>query len=515
MKVSDSLDSALSAFLTHPAAILPAYLIGRSVGTVARTIPLVGLFCTYLWLRAQGRLAAFGNALRGIDPATVPDDPAAVDSGTLPVDQLNAAMDALLGPGVVALAGGSILLGVLVFVLVEAVVGAGQIHTVYAALQGRTPLVAGVSGAIRDARPFVGLRLFEYGLYLLVTVIYGLVVFVAASVYVAAGEVGLLAAGIAALLAPVWLLAVLAIAAVFVFAPQAVVVDDRRTVGGLKAGARFIRRRPGAFVVYVVIAIGISGAVTAATAVLSFFGGPQIAGLLSVLVATPFLGLFKTGLYAGGERIEAVPILSGERRPVRDRLREAGRTTLSVFWVFTKRTPGLTALGLALFGVGTVGGYYATGGLTLTTPAPEDPTAVFGAFPIGTFTMIAANNWLVAVGQTYAGLALGIPTVVNLLFNGAVVGLIAGISANLAVVAALVVPHALIEVPALAISGALGLHLGGVAWRRAQDRIDDERVAGELRRAFWVLVGLAVAFVLAGFVEAFLTPRIAGWVLWL
>ena len=127
--------------------------------------------------------------------------------------------------------------------------------------------------------------------------------------------------------------------------------------------------------------------------------------------------------------------------------------------------------------------------------------------------MIAVNNWLVAVGQTFAGLALGIPTAVNLLFNGAIVGIVAGVSTDLLTVGALVVPHALLEVPALAVSGAIGLHLGRVGWRRARGKIDDAALAEEIRLAFWVLVGLALVFVIASFVEAFLTPRIAGWLL--
>ncbi|MCL7418058.1 MAG: stage II sporulation protein M, partial [Halalkalicoccus sp.] len=142
-----------------------------------------------------------------------------------------------------------------------------------------------------------------------------------------------------------------------------------------------------------------------------------------------------------------------------------------------------------------------------------DPAAVFGAVPLDVFVMIAVNNWLVALGQTFAGLALGIPTAVNLLFNGAVVGIVAGISSDLLVVAALVVPHGIVEIPALAVSSALGLHLGHVGWRRFRGTIDDAALAAEIRFAFEVLVGLALVFVAASFVEAFLTPRIAGWLL--
>jgi uncharacterized membrane protein SpoIIM required for sporulation len=515
MRVSDALDAAVSTLAGRPSAILPIYLVGQSAGTIARALPLLGLFVAYLLLLSGGRLAALEEAVREAQAAEteLPQDPEAVGPETAPIPELEAAVSNLITPGTVAAVGLSALVGLVVFVVVGAVIHAGQIHTVYAALQARSPVVAGVSGAIRDAWAFVGLRLLEYGLYLLVTAIYGLVVFVAAAIYAADQGIGLLVAAGAALLAPVWLFALVAIAAVFVFAPQSVVVDGRGTIGGLRGGAGFIRRRPGAFAVYVVIAIGVSGAVTAVGGALAVVGGRQLVGVLTLLAVTPFLHLLKTAIYADGERIDPDPLLSDARPPVLDRVRGGWWTSLSTLWGFTKRTPGLSALSLALFGVGVVGGYYATVGFAVDMGPEGDPAAIFGPFPVGAFVTIAANNWLVAVGQSFAGLALGVPTAVNLLFNGAIVGIVSGLSADLLTVAALVVPHALIEVPALVVSGALGFHLALVGWRRIQGRIDDATVANELRTAFWVLVGLAVVFVIAAFVEAFLTPWIASMIL--
>lgn len=513
MKVTDALDGALSTLVERPVAILPAYLIGQSAGTVARTVPLLGLFVVYLLALSRGRIDVLEDAIEETDPTLLRGEERAIDPEAVTTSELDAAMENLFTPDVVAVLVLSVATGLAAFVLLEAVIHAGRIHTVYAALQGRRPLEAGIAGTVRDARPFVGLRILEYGLYLLVTAIYGLVVFVASAIYAADEGIGLFVAAGAALLAPVWLFALLAIAAVFVFAPQAVVIDGRGTFGGLKGSLGFVRRRPGAFVVYVVIAFGIAGAVGVLSAVLAVLGGAQVASVLALLAVSPFLHLLKTGIYADGERIDSDPLLSGARRPVLVRVRDGWRTSLSSLWTFTRRTPGLIALSLALFGLGTVGGYYAVGGFALETSLPEDPGAAFGSFPIGTFALIAANNWLVAVGQSYAGLAFGVPTAVNLLFNGALVGLISGLSGDLLLVAALVVPHALIEVPALAISGALGFHLARVGWRRFRGRSDDAALASELRLAFWVLVGLAVVFVIAAFVEAFLTPRIAGWLL--
>lgn len=516
MKVTDALDSALSTLVGKPASVLPAYFVGYGAGTVARTIPFIGLFLAYLLLLAQGRLAPLEDALMETDfDALEEPGPETVDPNALPTQELDEAISSLVTPGVLAIIGLSVLLGIAVWILVSAAFHAGQIHTVYAALRGRKPVEAGVTGAIRDTKPFVGLLLLEYGLYLLVSLIYGLVVFVAAAVYSADPGIGLLVAVGTALLAPIWLLTLVSIAAVFVFAPQAVVVDRVGTLGGIKRGAGFVRRRPGAFVVYVVIAIGLTVAIGGITALLSLLGVSNVASLLSLLFVTPFLHLLKTGIYAEGERIDIRPLLSGEGRGARTRLRGGWKASMGSLrsFAFSRSGLGLTAASLMLFGLGTLGGYFAVGGFALEAGDIEDPTMVFGAFPLDTFVMIAVNNWLVAVGQTFGGLALGIPTAVNLLFNGAIVGIVGGISTDIFVVAALVVPHALLEVPALAVSGALGLHLGRAGWHRFRGKTDDEALAAEIRMAFWVLVGLAFVFVLASFVEAFLTPRIAGYLL--
>lgn len=518
MKVTDALDGALSTLVEKPAAVLPAYFVGYGAGTVARTIPLVGLLLAYLLLLVRGRLAPLEEALAAADfdaLAEATDDPATADPDALPTERLDEALAGLVTPGVVAILGLSILLGLAVWILVGAAFHAGQIHTVYAALEGGTPVESGVTGAIRDTRSFVGLRVLEYGLYLLVTLVYGLVVFVASAVYAADPGIGLLVAVGAALLAPVWLLSLLVIAAAFVFAPQAVVVDREGAIEGLKGGVGFLRRRPGAFAVYVVIAIGISAAIAGTTAALSVLGVSNLVSLLSLLFVAPFLHLLKTAIYAEGGRIETRPLLSGEGRGVRTRLRDGWAKSTGSLWSFAVSRTGLalTAASLALFGLGTLGGYLAVGEFAIGTDEIGDPTAVFGTVPLDTFVMIAVNNWLVALGQTFAGLALGIPTAVNLLFNGAVIGIVAGISSDLLVVAALVALHGVIEIPALAVSGALGLHLGHVGWRRVRGAIDDAALAAEIRMAFRVLVALALVFVVASFVEAFLTPRIAGWLL--
>ncbi|WP_331235328.1 stage II sporulation protein M [Natronorarus salvus] len=515
MKVTDAIDAATSTYLSKPTSILPFYLLGSSVGLVARVFPLLGAFAAYLILEAQGRMDRVREAVAALDPEVVEEleaaeeDPTttATDPEALPTGELEGIAEALASPEALLVLGLSVLVGVLVYVVLAAAVRAGEIHTVYAGLEGRPPVHAGVSGFLRDALSFVGLRLIEIALYLTVTAFYGIVLLVAV-LSGAEGGLGLLAVGLAVLLTPIWLVSLVAIAAVFVFAPQAIVVDRVGAIDGFRHGAGFVRRRPGAFAVYVLIAIGLLVAAGITASLLAVFDLGQVATLLGIVLFTPFVDLLKTGIYAEGDRIGGKRLQ--ERETIRTRTHAAFSRGWSTLWSFTRGSPKALAASLGLFGLGMAGGYLALGGVTIETTPPSDPTEIFGVFPLDVFIAIAVNNWLVGVDTAFAGFAFGVPTAVNLLFNGIVVGLVAGVSADLLLVAALIVPHALIELPAIAIAGALGFHLAGVGWNRVRGRVDDRHLAVEIDRAFWVLVGLSILFVIASFVEAFVTPRIGG-----
>ncbi len=515
MKVTDAIDAALSTYVAKLTSILPFYLLGSSVGLVARVFPLLGAFAAYLILEAQGRMDEVREAIAALDPEVVEEleaaeeDPTttATDPDELPTGELEAIAEALISLEAIAVLTLSVLVGVVVYVLLAAAVRAGEIHTVYAGLEDRPPIHAGVSGFVRDAVPFVGLRLLQIALFAGVTLLYGSVLLLAA-VAGPEGGLGLLAIALAVLLSPIWLVSMLAIAAVFVFAPQAIVVDRVGALDGFRRGAGFIRRRPGAFAVYILIAIGLAVAAAIVGSVLAFFDLGQVATLLGIVLLTPFVDLLKTGIYDENGRIGDRP--TRMHATVRERTRGALSRGWTTLWSFTRESPGALAASLGLFGVGMFGGYLALGGVTVDTTPPGDPTEIFGVFPLDVFVTIAVNNWLVGVDTAFAGFAFGVPTAVNLLFNGVIVGLVAGVSTDLVLVAALIVPHALIELPAIAIAGALGFHLAGVGWSRLRGRIDDHDVASEIDRAFWVLVGLSILFVIASFVEAFLTPRIGG-----
>jgi len=196
----------------------------------------------------------------------------------------------------------------------------------------------------------------------------------------------------------------------------------------------------------------------------------------------------------------------------RHRFIGAFRDGLVALGGFTRHHP-VPILGAAiLFVAAAVGGWQLTAEYAVDLPAGSQPGEVFGTFPVAVFVMIAANNWLVSATAIFGGVALGVPTAVDMLLNGVIVGAISGI-ADPQVVLALVAPHGVIELPAIIIAGGFGFHLAAVVagmFRGTQTSTD---LAEALRLAYRVMLGLAVVLVIASFIEAYVTPMVAEAVL--
>lgn len=526
---TDALRAGVRALTRDPASIMPYYLLAMGATMISRTPILLGGAGAILILHLQGRIEPVIRVLDDLDPA--------LEDGGITATQQDA-IAGLLTPSVVLIGVLALLATGILYVLCHAVVSAGAIHALFAGLGRRDPLSAGTAGIVRDWLPFVAIGTARA------------IVSIIAAVGLLFG-LALTATGIGALVGiPLLLLSLLVFAVgslLLAFAGQAVVVDDRRTVGGLADSILFPVRSPIAFGLYLLLLVAVILSVGLAGILLELAGVSRLTGLLVALVVTPLIDAIKTGLYAGesdsfrlpGRSDTAQPpgiaaVADGGRRdgsddtPVTDapdeslrepsrpgvisRIRTGQRRGLAELWGFLRGHPIANVVGTALFFVGYGLGWLLTAPYGVRLDAPGDVAGVFGRFAVGPFINIAANNWHVAISQGFGGIALGVPTVGNLLFNGALVGALAGVFDRTAFLA-LVAPHALLEVPALGISGGVGLYLGVVGYRSIRGRIDAEEVGEHLQRAAWVFVGLLPLFVLAAFVEAFLTPRIAAMIL--
>ena len=179
---------------------------------------------------------------------------------------------------------------------------------------------------------------------------------------------------------------------------------------------------------------------------------------------------------------------------------------------FLREGWGYVVVSAATLLVGIAGGWTATADSGISIDPPADPASVFGVVPVGPFVNLAANNWFVATTAGFSGLFGGLPTIGTLLFNGALVGAVAGVVDPVAFVA-FVAPHGVVELPDIAVAGGVGLRLGHVAWGVWRGTRAKSTLADELGRTWRLVVGLLVVFVVAGFVEAFVTPQVAAAVL--
>ena len=507
MNPSTAFRTGIRLLWRRSSSVLPVYLLASGLYGVART-PLVVAGIAAAWLLAAGgRLEPFVDALRDSGGSV---DPGSVEAGELPPG-VGDAVTGLLTPGTVLLVGGGVLAAALLALVASAVGNAAAISGLVGLLRGDDGVQSAVAGARHRWRSFIGVRLLVLiAVAAAVAPLVGLAIVIGGDIAgggvdpaAAAGVLGIVLGG---LLTAVLVVVVLVL---FAFADQAVVVDNVGAVTAVRRSVRLPLRRPVAVLAYVAVAVGavVGSAVIGGLAAAA--GAPRVTALVGTVLVSPILDGFKTSLYAErpyGHTLGAAPA------PLGARFRSAFGGGLRAVAGFVRDHPVANAASLACVAAGGVAGWTATASIGLDFPIGSDIGNVFGTLPLGTFLNLATNNWTVAVDVAYSGLAVGIPAVVGLGFNGVVIGAVGGVI-DPVVFLALIAPHGVVEVPALVIGGAAGLHLGGVAIGTLRGRHDNGDVAAAIRRTYRVLLGLVPLFVVAAFVEAFLTPAIAGVVL--
>jgi uncharacterized membrane protein SpoIIM required for sporulation len=139
----------------------------------------------------------------------------------------------------------------------------------------------------------------------------------------------------------------------------------------------------------------------------------------------------------------------------------------------------------------------------------EDFEAYYSSEPAAQFaTEVFVNNIQVSFVAFVLGAALCVGALWILAFNGANIGVAGGLFHAVGEAPkfwGLILPHGLLELTAVVIAGAAGLRIG---WSiiAPGDRSRAQAVREEGRRTVQVLLGLMGVFVIAGLVEAFVTP---------
>ncbi|PCR91720.1 stage II sporulation protein M [Natrinema ejinorense] len=502
MALSDFLAAVVAVLRRRPGDILPMYVLGVAVAAIVRVVPFVAIAAGVLFLATTGRLESIRTQLADLEPPpTDPNaDPEAVEAWATGLEPI---VEQLLTPPLAALAVVTIVVSLLLFVLLTAAVAAGQLAACYGRLRDDRGLVAGLAGARRYWPRFLGLFVLEVLCWMAILATVGIGAALIAGVASLAAEsmgVAVLVVGLAIVVAIVPLVLVRAL---FAFASVAIVVDDAGVFGSVRSAGAFVRTQPVEAIFYYVIALVMGGGFVAVTGLLSLVNVATVGSLLAPLVLFPVLDLLKTAVYCDYRDRLTPP--EPPTRSLRTQFRAGLRRGWGELTTFVRATPGTHALviGLAVLGFGL--GWLAAGPFVGTVET-SIAARLQGHVPPTAALELFGNNWLVALTTAYGGTALAIPAIVSLLFNGVFLGLIARLEVDPAELAAFVLPHGVLEIPAILVASALGISVGVTAWRTWRGRETRAGLADALERAFWVLVGVGILLAIAAVIEGFVSP---------
>ncbi len=505
MGFSTAVRATIRVLGQRPADLLPIYILSGSIPAVAQVSVLVGILTATLYLEVTGRLEALRTELVAADlsPPDIENE-AELEAW---LEELIVILEATLTVTDLWVVGG--VLGVafigwltIAFVLYVVLTG-GQLAACFARLRGERGVVAGLGGIRRYWLTFLLL----YSLESLLWVLFGLLIMGAGGVVglLIAAPTGepLLALPIVLFGVLIWLLVGVAIRSLFAFSHVSVVVDDVGTIGSLSAAAGFLRRRPLQAGLYLLLAFGTLIATSTAASILALFEAASILSVLSILVVLPALGLLKTALYGEYRGQLSPPPAPSERYWTRFR-RGFGRGVTEL-GAFVRQHPGLNLLSLGILLAGFGVGWLAAGPFVGIIDASIE-ARLEGLIPPTAALEFFGNNWFVALSMAFAGSFLAIPAISSLWFNGFFFGLIGRLEVDPVMLLAFVTPHGIFEIPAILVAGALGLFLGHSSWRTIRRRQPLEGLAEDLKRAFWIAIGLGIVLAIAAFIEGFVSP---------
>jgi len=222
------------------------------------------------------------------------------------------------------------------------------------------------------------------------------------------------------------------------------------------------------------------------------------------------------------ERLEQL-VLRARHVVYRERPRETSlRTFLTrAYWCAVREhRPALTAAALAMFGPAVIAAVWAAhdpGAAIGLVPAAYRAAASphLHRLPTGVTTQAAlassiyTNNIQVTFLAFAGGVLLGAGTFALLAYNGLLLGTLAGLTmqaGTFSVFVRYVIPHGLLELSCITVSGAAGLSLAaGIVLPGTLPRVESLR--RRARPAVMLVLGTAPWLVVAGCVEGFITPR--------
>jgi stage II sporulation protein M len=364
---------------------------------------------------------------------------------------------------------------------------------------------------------------------------YALIIASVASVRSTAGLIALLAASS---IFQLLLFASLILAVFTVYSYPAVVVDQVSGMRAIRQSFRVASHNLGITLTYSFVRIIFQALLLLVVLFASTIGLP-LTSLVTVILSfllTPILHLTKTMIYYyAGPSVSEMPFQLSDPiwQDIFRRLPRAGwlkiKTGLSegLRFVIGPRNLPFHALSALAFALGIYLGYYVSvngvAGYFLSLGyQPGHGNSLLAQLPVPALPALGIdiflNNWLVSIATALSGLGFGAPSFITMMFNGFILGVLVApqLSPSLTMFFAAILPHGVIEIPSFVLSGSVGMRLGYAALktRFRTGPESDEYLSKTLRLAVYVVVGLAPLFLIAGLIEADITPiimRMFGW----
>jgi len=318
------------------------------------------------------------------------------------------------------------------------------------------------------------------------------------------------------------------------FLMYALIIVATENLSGLSALTKSYQVASGNFGISMTYAIvrALSLAVISIIGALSSTLGVPLSSLASIaitLLLVPVLHLSKTEIYLqtrqqSNEELLVYGPTSAQRdlfsgafvrfvlRKLRMGISQLGR------FVFSLRNLPYHLGSVLFFALGVlVGSFIATHGLTEAilslgyAPGRINPT-LLGDVPLTGGLDIFFHNWLVSMTTALSGMWLVAPSLLALFFNGLILGAVYYLTPNATMFAAAILPHGSIEIPSFILAGSAGMRLG-VAFIRGLCK-EDSRFQAVAKETVYIVIGLAVLFLVAGLIEGSITPIIMkqyGW----
>ncbi len=332
------------------------------------------------------------------------------------------------------------------------------------------------------------------------------------------------------------LLAGLALSAVLslmlIYSEVVVFFEGVSGLSAISASMARVRRNKGIALTYALVDVFLSGLILSLVSLVPGANLP-LSSLASVgvgLVLTPVLHLTKTSIYVetqkqGGEPFELRPsVLKDMAGPLVRFLWSRFRAGLAELWSYVSDPANLKyhAAAAAAMVLGTGAGIaVGDGGLAQGllqggyAPGRINPL-VANSVPFSLGFYIFLHNWQVSMATALSGVWFSVAPLTELMLNGVILGIAYTLTPNFTMFAAAIFPHGVLEIPSFVLAGSAGIRLGVWFWRsaRSDDPGSTVRFYAVARQSVYIVVGLALLFLVAGFIEGNVTPiimRMYGW----